>query len=317
MKKLDDLSEDAFLGAFLQEKRKETGAPVKPAAAQKPKPVPAVIAPPPPVEDPQLVAVRAAQAADATRLADTQKQLAERDVALAEARATLADVARERRQLDQRLTEAQARTRGLEAMLQAADTKASLWSQRGLEKAEALQALGLLAVEAPQLLLEATMAVAPEPLARLLNDRLALLCDAADCQPATRDTVVLRVPAARCELCGGSDLRQAFRAFAKTMAAKQLTAVSFIGGSPAYREALRQLSRELKPNFELDTVAQKRPNEGKRAQATRGLVVIWGGTEVDHDTTTHYRDAGDLVLIVSHRGLSGMLPRLTTMLAKH
>ena len=51
-------------------------------------------------------------------------------------------------------------------------------------------------------------------------------------------------------------------------------------------------------------------------QAARGLIVIWGGSEVDHDTTIHYRQSGDLVLTMNHRGLSGILPRLTAQLQK-
>lgn len=307
MKKLDQTDAD-LLGVFQLEKRKETGGVAKPTA---PKPAPIV---PPPVEDPQVAALRAQTTRQQVELERLAAELLAARHELAEAQALQDTFDRERRLADKRGTQARDRVRELEATLLAAD-KTPLWTDRGLLPSEVLPALTLLAAKLPQPLFDALMTTDPRPLARLLNDRLALVCRAPPCQP-TGDTLALAVPVERCELCGGSDLRVAFRAFAQATLAAGLPSVTFIGGSPAYREALRQLHRELKPAFDLDAVGKKRPNEGKRAQAARGLIVIWGGSEVDHDTTIHYRQSGDLVLIVNHRGLSGILPRLTALLAK-
>ena len=311
MKKLDKLPEDALLSAFLREKRKETGFVAQPIAA---KPAAPPVAPSVPVENPQLVALRAQAAAQQEDVARLEVELAAVRVALQRAQTTLEQFDRERRLADKRVAEAHDRVRALESTLAAAD-KTALWTERGLDPTEVLSAMTLLAGKQPQALFDATMTADPRPLALLLNDRLALVCGAPACQPPG-ETLAVLVPAERCELCGGSDLRLAYRAFAQALLQARLPSVTFIGGSPAYREMLRLLHRELKPGFELDAIAKKRPGEGKRAQAARGLIVIWGGSEVDHDTTIHYRQSGDLVLSVSHRGLSGILPRLTTLLQK-
>ena len=314
MKKLDKTPDDDLLGVFQQEKRKELGGVVPVAKVPRPQPVPSPVVVAPPPDDPRLVALRAETTALQAALAQAKEALQVAQAGLQLAMTTQERLDQERRQADKRAAQAHERARGLEAALAAAD-KSALWTERGLSRTETAQALALLAVEQPQPLLAALMAVEPQPLAQLLNDRLALVCAAAECQP-TKDTAVLRVAAERCELCGGSDLRGAYRTFAQATVTARLPSVTFIGGSPAYREALRTLHRELKPAFELEVVAKKRPGEGKRAQAARGLIVIWGGSEVDHDTTIHYRQSGDLVLTMNHRGLSGILPKLAAQLQK-
>ncbi len=315
MKKLDHTPDAALFGEFLQEKRKEMGVvgeaprPRTPGTAVTP-----VLVAPPPVEDPRVLALRAENADLLAAKKRLETELSRAKDALLEAQASADRFDQERRQADKRVAEVRGRARELEIALAAAD-KTALWTARGLEKSEVTTALQLLAVEHPQPLFAALMALDQEPLTQLLNDRLALVCKANDCQPP-RDTAVLHVPVERCELCGGSDLRAAYRAFAQATVAAKLPSVTFIGGSPAYRETLRLLHRDVKPPFVLDVVAKKRPGEGKRAQATRGLIVIWGGSEVDHDTTIHYRESGDLVLTMNHRGLSGILPRLVAQLQK-
>ena len=315
MKKLDLLPDDALLGAFVQEKRKELGiAGAKPVAAKPPVVAQAPLPPPPPPVDPQLLALRAEVARQEAALAQLQREVTTARGALEQSQTTATQLDRERRLADKRAAEARDRVRELELALTHAD-KTALWSERGLAPEEVFPALALLARTQAQALFAALMTPDPRPLAQLLNDRLALVCGAPACQPSG-ETQAFAVPVERCELCGGSDLRAAFRVFAQATMAARLPSVTFIGGSPAYREALRHLHRELRPAFELDAVAKKRPGEGKRAQAARGLIVIWGGSEVDHDTTIHYQKSGDLVLSVSHRGLSGILPRLTAELQK-
>jgi hypothetical protein len=311
MKKLDLLPDDALLGAFMQEKRKELGAVAKPLPAKPAMPPPL---PAPPVVDPQLAVLRNQAGKQEAALAQLERELTTARTALEQAQTSVAQLDRERRLADKRAAEARDRVRELELALAQAD-KTPLWAERGLAQEEVLSALALLARTQPQALFSALMTPDPKPLAQVLNDRLALVCGAPTCHPSG-ETHAFLVPTERCELCGGSDLRLAFRAFAHAMEAARLPSVTFIGGSPAYREALRHLRRELKPVFELDAVAKKRPGEGKRAQAARGLIVIWGGSEVDHDTTIHYQNSGDLVLSVSHRGLSGILPRLTAELQR-
>lgn len=311
MRKLDHMPEDNFLQAFQQEKRRELGA-LPPAKSQQ-KPLPAQpIAPPPP--DPQVIALQRELATTQQELAQIHLKIQEMEPALQQAKHQQTELDRARRQADARVQTLQAQLREAEVKLQAAE-KTSLWQDRGLLPAENRLALAELAVGQGQALFDALMTADPEPLRRLLNDRLVLVCGDAACQP-TGQTQKFQVPKARCEMCGGSDLQLFFRDFANAVVRAKFESVTFVGGSPSYREKLRQLHRDLKPAFAIDVVEKKRPGEGKRAQAVRGLVVIWGGTQVDHDTTIHYQGRGDQVLTVDHRGLSGLLPRLTQRLKK-
>ncbi len=145
-------------------------------------------------------------------------------------------------------------------------------------------------------------------------ERIALVCDGADCQPAGKDTPVVRVGSMDCECCGGSEIRRAFGAFVSACLTAGVTRVTIVGGSPSYRDKLRSLSREQSKGLTLEVVQHERPGEGKRAQAVKGLVVIWGATEVDHSTTGHYRGAGDRTIAVNHRGIAGMLSQVSQKL---
>ncbi len=66
-------------------------------------------------------------------------------------------------------------------------------------------------------------------LGRLLGDRLCLLCGSADCA-APQGATLVRVPASRCELCGGEDLRAVFERFSDACLLGGLTRVVLVGG---------------------------------------------------------------------------------------
>ena len=316
MKKLDrNVTDDALFGVFLQERRREGGV-TQASAPPKPPRATLVSTPMPEPEPPRVAELQAQLAQSHQTVADLTAQVGKLTAQLAQEREAHAVAQSERATLDQARRDADRRQQALldrakraEQSLAAAETR-TLWQDRGLSPTEVLDAFTRLAVGLPKPLWEALSGTDPSLLTALLNDRLVLLCGAPTCTPPT-DAVVFPVAPERCELCGGSDLLAAFRQFAAAVERAGLPAVTFVGGSPAYREKLRLLYREVGPRFTIDVVERKRPGESKRAQGKRGLILIWGGSEVDHDTTIHYGDAGDRIARLSHRGLSGLLPRAT------
>ena len=312
MRKLDKLGDADLLGAFLAEKAGPRAAtPQPPAPTRLPERAPAQAAEPP-APSAEAMALRAQVQALEAALGAAQAAGAAHAAARTAAETGLALAVAERRTAEQRLQLAEKRAALAEERLRAADRRA-LWSARGLTEGEIERAFSQLAAAFPAALWRAAMSAEPEPLRQFLNDRLALVCET--CSPAA-EALAFRLPPGRCELCGGSDLRAEFRSCCAAIAAAGHDRVTVVGGSPAYRETLRNLHRALSPPFALDVIASKRPGEAKRAQAASGLVVIWGGSEVDHDTTNHYRQRGERVLTVDHRGLSGFLPRLVALLAR-
>lgn len=265
--------------------------------------------------------IAVAQAEAATAQAAQARR--ERDEAVARAVGLEAELAavrverqafdKERRDAARRLSELGRSLGERERRLADAD-KRSVFEARGLaEGGERVAALAcLLDANGPRTL-DALCDPDPRPLAGLL-DRLVRCCDEPGCQPPA-DTPRLRVAKADCEVCGGSDVRRAFVAFAAACRAAGLDRVTLVGGSPAYRETLRGLAREHGGGLVLQVVQHERPDEAKRAQAVRGLVVIWGATAVDHTTTGHYRSAGDVQIAVNHRGVAGMLGQVSERLA--
>jgi FtsZ-binding cell division protein ZapB len=218
---------------------------------------------------------------------------------------------RERRETARQRTAIEREADTLHSRLARAD-KSSVLRARGLDDCDVqATALALLLDWNPQKTVQALCAADPEPLRELLN-RLAIVCANPHCQPAP-GTPVMPAPPESCEVCGGSDVQRAFVQFVAACRKSGIDRVTIVGGSPAYREKLRTLQREHGQGVQIDVVREERPQEAKRAAAVRGLVVTWGATEVDHTTTGHYRNAGDIRLHVAHRGIAGMLGMLAKM----
>ncbi len=176
-------------------------------------------------------------------------------------------------------------------------------AERGIDDdAEATDAVLAVLGRDPAGLLDALMV--PPALAASLSDQLVLVCDRPECQPPD-SAVVLRVPASRCEVCGGSDIRAAFEALRRSSRVAGVTRLVIVGGSPAYRTQLRELSRGT--DLKLDLVSGRRKPGRRRARNDVERVVIWGSTILDHGTTAAYDHLGDRLIRVTHRGISGML----------
>ncbi|MSP93035.1 MAG: hypothetical protein EXR79_14745 [Myxococcales bacterium] len=249
---------------------------------------------------------------------DARREEAESDVAAAEAQRNAAWLERdnfdhERRVVNQQSATLREELHSLTVRLAAAD-KTELLPRRGIE--DPFEAARILTVVLERLgpkALPALLAPDSEPLRGLL-DRLALVCDDARCRPASRDALVFHVDKPRCEVCGGSDVQRAFLRLVQAVQATRHDRVTIVGGSPSYRETLRNLARDHGAGLQFDVVGSERPDEAKRAKSARGLVVLWGATEIDHSATGHWKGAGDQQLQIPHRGIAGLLTRISEAL---
>jgi len=185
---------------------------------------------------------------------------------------------------------------------------------RGLEDAESQgRAVAALAVDRDgRSLLGRLSATDAGGLRAFLERRLALVCDAPSCR-TLKAAVICDVPPARCEVCGGSDIQRAARAFEEACLAAGFRRVRVVGGSPSYHAQLEALFPRRGPSrspIELILVRgdARVPLERAKAHQRRDdVVIIWGATELDHATSGAYRAAHGRVLVVPHRGIARML----------
>ncbi len=168
-----------------------------------------------------------------------------------------------------------------------------------LALAEARQLGGLL----PQLLVE------DEDRARIfLDDKVVLLGDCGAC-PSAPGRAVLRVPTPRCEVCGGSDIRRLVRQFVDACLLSGLLKITVVGGSPKYHRQLRDLVDHHRLDLELVNGTVRRNARQARADMdNRDVIVLWGGTLLDHSISDLYDNSGRARLVrIPHRGIGGML----------
>jgi multidrug efflux pump subunit AcrA (membrane-fusion protein) len=190
-------------------------------------------------------------------------------------------------------------------------------SRRGLadtgEMVEALQ--GMLA-QRPEDLLDVVELTSPGPLMNLLDQGLALVHDPAS-YTLGDTSVVVRVPPERCEITGGSDIRASFHHLITACEHAGVSALTVVGGSPAYRQQLATLAAPHRPTLRLNLVSGTRRREKRRAEADMrksDLVVIWSATELDHSVSALYSGNSAPIVHVPHRGISRMLDHVAEWL---
>lgn len=176
---------------------------------------------------------------------------------------------------------------------------------------------GLLEV-APDEFLDNIEILAPTRFARLLDQRVAFVASCVDME-GQDSCVVIRVPGPRCEVTGGSDIQAGFRRFTNACARAGIGQVTIVGGSPAYRRQLERLAHKSPGKLRLNLVSgtTRRTKHRAKADARKSdLIIIWGGTELDHSVTSVYTSAPDKTLRVPHRGISRMLVQVAEELLR-
>jgi hypothetical protein len=169
------------------------------------------------------------------------------------------------------------------------------------------------------------MSAAKEDRARsLLDGQLYRHCSTAACVAAAARsgrTPVLTAHRTACASCGGSDNRRAEEALVSACQQAGIRRVAIVGGSPSVREELRdalssRLELRLVDGTERRTLAQARLD-----LEWADLVLLWGGSELDHRVSTLYTGAPPplrrKLVHTSKRGIAALLGAAVVHLSRH
>ncbi len=163
-------------------------------------------------------------------------------------------------------------------------------------------------------------------LEKLIQRYVRRVCDDARCRALAADEGVDVVPTApeECEVCAGSDNRREFAMMRRACLAADRRRLVIVGGADDTRAELGRFSRDL-PELDLRFVrgdATVLENEARRHLAGADIVVIWGGTVLDHSVSTPYQKLADQfpnVLLVKmagrQRGIASMARAVRERLA--
>ena len=158
----------------------------------------------------------------------------------------------------------------------------------------------------------------------LLDAQLYRHCSTPACVVAAARsgrTPVLTAHRAACESCGGSDNRRAEEALVSACQRAGIRRVAIVGGSPSVREELRdalstRLELRLVDGTERRTLAQARLDLD-----WADLVLLWGGSELDHRVSTLYTGAPSALrrklVHTSKRGIAALLESAVVHLSRH
>jgi hypothetical protein len=143
----------------------------------------------------------------------------------------------------------------------------------------------------------------------LLAGRFTRSCSRAACkQAAERDgRTVLEVPNKDCEYCGGQENRAEIDRAIKELARRGIARVVIVGGSPATHEELTRLIGE-RLDVRLISGTDRRNGTAARGDIQWAqLVVVWGGTELDHKVSKLYTDGKAAhVVTCAKRGIASL-----------
>lgn len=145
-----------------------------------------------------------------------------------------------------------------------------------------------------------------------VRTRIARSCGAAPCDRvlATSGREVIEVEPSFCEVCRGSEGERALMQMADAMVTARRTHLLVLGGSPASRTQIRETLRG-RP-IEVEFIEGDRPTGERRARelsASADIIVIWGGTILDHKVSQPFADLGEFSakrITIAQRGAASL-----------
>ncbi len=151
-----------------------------------------------------------------------------------------------------------------------------------------------------------------EAVEEVVRARIARSCGAAPCERvlAGSGRAVVEVESPFCEVCRGSEGERALLQMTDAMVASHRTRLLILGGSPASRTQIRESLRG-RP-IEIEFIEGDRPTGDKRARelsAGADIIVIWGGTILDHKVSQPFADLGEFSakrITVAQRGAASL-----------
>ena len=169
------------------------------------------------------------------------------------------------------------------------------------------------------------MSAAKEDRARsLLDTQLYKHCSTPACVAAAARsgrTPVLTAHRAACASCGGSDNRRAQEALVAACQRSGIRRLAIVGGSPSVREELRDaLSGRLELRL-VDGTERRTLNQARLDLDWADLVLLWGGSELDHRVSTLYTGAPPALrrklVHTTKRGIAALLESAVVHLSRH
>ncbi|MBI4577234.1 MAG: hypothetical protein HY722_13330 [Planctomycetes bacterium] len=153
-----------------------------------------------------------------------------------------------------------------------------------------------------------------------LRGRYAVSCGRSGCVAALAGDSRPRLPPSGpsdCEVCRGSDNRAATAELLQALAGRGVRKVVVVGGSPAAREEIQRLLAPAGLKLRLvDGTARRTGDQARGDLAWADLVVVWGGTELDHKVSTLYTDGRPRhVVSASRRGIAAVADAVLRHLA--
>lgn len=151
-----------------------------------------------------------------------------------------------------------------------------------------------------------------EDVENTLRGRFALSCQRPGCQKEAqadpgREVLVAQRPA-DCEVCGGSDNRLAIDRLCQALSSKSVKRLVIVGGSPSARETLSSLVGARLQLRLVDGVARRTRADAQADLKWADLVVVWGGTMLDHKVSLLYTDGDEgHVIAVHRRGIAALV----------
>ncbi|MCS6914925.1 MAG: hypothetical protein RMK29_11305 [Myxococcales bacterium] len=154
-----------------------------------------------------------------------------------------------------------------------------------------------------------------ERVQRLLQERFLLVCSRSSCQQEARTLLdagdgrqlLCAERPGDCALCSGSGNRQAVDRMCALLGQHGLQRLVVLGGSPNAREALRALVGDRIELRLIDGTERRTQAEARADLRWADLVVIWGGTELDHKVSSLYSHGAERpVLTIARRGIAAL-----------
>ena len=172
---------------------------------------------------------------------------------------------------------------------------------------------------------KARMSAAKEERARtLLGEQLFKHCVTPACVAAAARSGRVPVRTAHrtaCVSCGGSDNRRAEEALLAACERASVRRLTIVGGSPSVRKELRDaLSDHLELRL-VDGTERRTLTQARLDLEWADLVLVWGGSELDHRVSTLYTGAAPALrrklVHTSKRGIAALLEAAVVHLSRH
>ena len=146
----------------------------------------------------------------------------------------------------------------------------------------------------------------------VLTANFARCCGRGDCEAAARSErreVLSAATQADCDFCGGGVNDSKLLEMAAACRKRGFGRLCVVGGSKETRAAIEAaVGDELELRL-VDGTARHTGKQAKANTAWADLVVVWGGTELDHKVSNHYRGVG--ALTVKKRGVAALAEAVT------